>query len=323
MPAALLGLILVFASTSAAVQIKGDPVPVTISPIEYFEITGTRSTFGNLEFRGGLVVSSSHRKFGGLSGIHVYDGGREAIIVSDLGYIIRAELSYSDGRLSSVALPAMMRVSLPAAVKHRDIEDIAIAPDGRLHLALERNRYQIATLDPRALDKATARDLIALPGAGETLAFNAGIESLAAFPASSELAGHLIAIGERPHKTAGDRIPCWIVGAGQCAIRVSGGCEITSARFLNDGDLIILERKFPPNFNIGMRLRRIKRSDIGIGKVMDGETLMEAGLAMQIDNMEGLAVHRDGSGATILTIISDDNQNFFQRTLIVQFALIE
>jgi hypothetical protein len=46
-------------------------------------------------------------------------------------------------------------------------------------------------------------------------------------------------------------------------------------------------------------------------------------MAYQIDNMEGLAVHADEAGRTILTIVSDDNHSFLQRTLILQFALAE
>ena len=42
----------------------------------------------------------------------------------------------------------------------------------------------------------------------------------------------------------------------------------------------------------------------------------------QIDNMEGLSVHRDSSGALVLTLISDDNFSPLQRTLMLQFTLV-
>lgn len=322
MSAALFGLVLFALSASAAVQITGDPVPVSVSPIEHFEISGTKSVFGKLEFRGGLAISSKLREFGGLSGIHVQNGGSEAILVSDLGYILLAELSYREGRLAAITIPHMMRAPLPPSIKRRDLEDITVGSQGELHLALERNNHQIATIAPRS-GKAAAAALIMLPQAGKLLGFNKGIESIDIFPRGTELAGRMIAIGERPDKRTGSRIPCWIVDVGTCAIKVRGKYEVTSARFLDNGDLLILERKFTPGFDIGMRLRRIRQREIGVGKVLDGETLIEAGLAMQIDNMEGLAVHRDSSGVTILTLVSDDNLNFFQRTLILQFALSE
>jgi hypothetical protein len=39
--------------------------------------------------------------------------------------------------------------------------------------------------------------------------------------------------------------------------------------------------------------------------------------------MEGLSVHRSPSGETVLTLISDDNFSPVQRTLLLQFTLVE
>jgi hypothetical protein len=50
--------------------------------------------------------------------------------------------------------------------------------------------------------------------------------------------------------------------------------------------------------------------------MLEGEILMAADLEHEIDNMEGLAVHRSAQGETILTLISDNNFNsFLQRTV--------
>ena len=43
------------------------------------------------------------------------------------------------------------------------------------------------------------------------------------------------------------------------------------------------------------------------GAVIDGHSMIEADLAHQIDNMEGMAVHRTAGGEIILTLVSDDN----------------
>jgi hypothetical protein len=51
--------------------------------------------------------------------------------------------------------------------------------------------------------------------------------------------------------------------------------------------------------------------------------LIEAEMAFQIDNMEGLSVHRAADGALVLTLISDDNFSIIQRTLLLQFTLAE
>ena len=42
----------------------------------------------------------------------------------------------------------------------------------------------------------------------------------------------------------------------------------------------------------------------------------------QIDNMEGLSVHVDSAGDAVLTLISDDNFSFIQRSLLLQFAVM-
>ena len=46
-------------------------------------------------------------------------------------------------------------------------------------------------------------------------------------------------------------------------------------------------------------------------------------MGSQIDNMEGLSVHRDAAGALVLTLISDDNFSLLQRTVLLQFTLAE
>jgi hypothetical protein len=58
------------------------------------------------------------------------------------------------------------------------------------------------------------------------------------------------------------------------------------------------------------------------GALVDGEPLIVADLAYQIDNMEGIAVHRNAAGETILTLVSDDNFSAVQRNLLLQFTLV-
>ena len=60
-----------------------------------------------------------------------------------------------------------------------------------------------------------------------------------------------------------------------------------------------------------------------IRTVVDGPVLFEADLGYEIDNMEGLSVHRGVSGEIVLTLISDDNFSVLQRTLLLQFTLVE
>jgi hypothetical protein len=62
---------------------------------------------------------------------------------------------------------------------------------------------------------------------------------------------------------------------------------------------------------------------VKVGAVIDGPELVTADMGYQIDNMEGLSVHRAENGDVVLTLISDDNFAFYQRTLLLQFTLTE
>ena len=85
---------------------------------------------------------------------------------------------------------------------------------------------------------------------------------------------------------------------------------------------MVLERKFRWTEGVQMRLRQIKAASVRPGVVLDGEVLVEANMGFDIDNMEGLALHRGAHGETVITLISDDNFNhFLQRTILLQFTL--
>jgi hypothetical protein len=46
-------------------------------------------------------------------------------------------------------------------------------------------------------------------------------------------------------------------------------------------------------------------------------------MSYQIDNMEGLSVHRGADGRLVFTMISDDNFSSLKRTILLQFTLLE
>jgi hypothetical protein len=71
-----------------------------------------------------------------------------------------------------------------------------------------------------------------------------------------------------------------------------------------------------------MRIRRLPVSAIKEGALVDGKILIDVDLAYQIDNMEGIAVHRNAQGETVITLVSDDNFSVIQRNLLLQFVLV-
>jgi hypothetical protein len=301
---------------------SAEPLEVEIRPIDRFGAADASD--GPLTFVGGLAVSSHDPAFGGFSGIDILPDG-SVLIVGDTGFVLRARLEHDGGRLVGLAAAEIGTLFAGgAASKQRgDAEDIAIDPTDPSRGVLVRERQANALL---------AFDLVAgwpqdfeprRVGADDRiLRSNRGLESVAYAPPASPIAGNVVAVAERPPAGEED-IPGWIAGVGPFSIVRRDDYDISSARFLPDGDLLLLERRYSLLSGIAMRLRRVAASAVEVGARLEGESLLEAGMTSQIDNMEGLAVHRDGFGRTILTLVSDDNHNPLQRTLILQFALSE
>ena len=57
--------------------------------------------------------------------------------------------------------------------------------------------------------------------------------------------------------------------------------------------------------------------------MVDGPSIFDADLGQEIDNFEGIDVHVTADGDTVLTMVSDDNFSVIERTLLLQFTLIE
>ena len=71
--------------------------------------------------------------------------------------------------------------------------------------------------------------------------------------------------------------------------------------------MLLLERRYSPLRGVAIRIRKLHLADIKEGALVDGPQLFFADLGYQIDNMEGIAVHNNAQGETILTLVSDDN----------------
>ena len=311
---------LVLAAASAAA------IEVETYPIDRFGIDSEARTFGALRYLGGIGVTSRDRAFGGFSGVEVTEGGKRIVLLSDGGDYLTAALRQEGDVLTGLEDVAIESLFPPGkgAEDEVDSEDLAFDPldPKRGYVVRERRATALYSFD---LLSGRPDNFVPIETGAPVarLKTNQGLESVAIAPPASPIAGAVVVILETPLNSDPGVIPAWIVGRGAFSIRSSPGYGISSARFLPGGDLVILERRYAPAWGVGIRLRRIPASDIAVGAIVDGRTLMEAGLSEQIDNMEGLAVHQDEAGRTILTLVSDDNHSILQRTLLLQFVLGE
>ena len=304
------------------------PFVIRARPIERFQIGSDASTFGSLQFRGGLELSGDSPNFGGISGLAVAADGQAFVAVSDAGLWITGRLVEKDGRLAGVENAAIGAILGPsgkplAAMGRWDTESLGLIA-GKAYVGVE-GKDEIWSF-PFGQDGMLARGSKMLVPAGiAKLPVNRGLEALTPAPAGSALAGAIVAIAER---SGAEEAPTqgFIVGgpmAGEFLLKRTPSFDVTDIAFLPNGDLLVLERRASFAGGFGMRLRRIAGAGIKPGALLDGPVLLEAGPTSQIDNMEALSVSTNPKGETLITLMSDDNYSYFQRSLILRFALVE
>ena len=97
--------------------------------------------------------------------------------------------------------------------------------------------------------------------------------------------------------------------------------RVTDCAALSHGDVIVLERRYVPFGILSARLKLVRGETVQPGAKLLGEELLQLEYPLNVDNFEGIAVQEDPSNGTIIYLVSDDNYNPFQRTLLFQFRL--
>jgi hypothetical protein len=326
----LLSTFAAFLPIVVAVAHAEAPAKVTIQarPIEAFDSRDAqRRDFGRLRFRGGLELSANHKQFGGVSAIRVASNGSNFLALTDRGFWLRGKLTYRGEAPSGIvdAEIAPMLYSDGRPITARGWYDAeALAEDGGFaYVALERV-HRILKFDTGKRGLLARGTLVPVPPEMGKLPANKGIECLLVAPRGAPQAGALIAISERGLDAAGN-IRGFLIGGpkpGLFAVRPSDDFDITDCALTPGGSLLILERHFSWRRGVAMRIRSVPLAEALPGAVLEGEVLITADMGYQIDNMEGLSVHRAANGDLVLTLISDDNFSMIQRTILLQFTLL-
>jgi hypothetical protein len=329
---ALAGVAVTLFVLSPNASSQGVPGPIRIDvsavPITTFEPRNpSRTRFGALEFRGGLVLSSNAKTFGGFSELHVDPDGSHFVSASDRGIWLRGRIVYRDGKPAGIAdaeMAPMLGADGRSLISHGWFDSESLTErDGMLYVGFERVE-KIVRFNYRRDGLAARGEPIPVPPDFKTLENNQSLECLAAPPKGSPLSDKLIVVTERSLDDAGNMRSFLLDGKNveRFTVKRHDDFDVSDCVVLPPGDLLLLERRFALlHGGLSMRIRRIPLASIKPGTVIDGTNLIEADLGYEIDNMEGIGVHRNASGETIVTLISDDNFLPFQRTLLLQFAV--
>jgi hypothetical protein len=304
-------------------------IEVRARPILSFEPRDpSRRRFGQVEFRGGVELASPYKEFGGVSAIRVRPDGAHFLALTDQGRWLRGRITYDGMQPTGIADAEMAPIlggdGRPLAARRwYDTEAIA-EDDGIVYVGIERV-HQIVRLDYGKQGLLARGQPIAVPPGFKQLPSNGSIEALEFIPKGLPMAGTLIAISEKGYDEAGNHKAFLIGGPspGTFAVKRSDDFDISDCALLPPGELLILERRYSLWRGVALRIRRIPLGSIKPGALVDGPVVVFADMGYEIDNMEGLSVHRATSGDTVLTLISDDNFSPIQRTILLQFTLVE
>jgi hypothetical protein len=311
-------------SAPTAIEVNARPIPA-FDPRDR-----SHTRFGSLEYRSGLVLTSSAREFGGLSGLRFLDAkGERFLALSDQGVWFTGAIRYSGREMVGLddvkAAPMLNAGGRPITERRYWYDSESIALDGSfVYVGLERVN-QLLRFDFSKGGTQSRSEIVPLPPAAATLPRNKGLEALVFVPRGKPLGGTLLAFSERGLDPDGNLIAFLVGGPspGQFSVRRTENFDISDAVLMPSGELLILERKFSWFTGVNIRIRAIPLNSIAPGALVDGPALFEADLGHEIDNMEGIDTHVTAEGETVLTMISDDNFSPLQRTLLLQFTLVE
>ena len=326
------GLVLAFAVLGFGSSTQAEPLEVRSARVPLYANNPGERRAGSLVYRGGLVLTSDARAFGGWSDLAVSADGAEILAVSDDAHWLRARLSYdSNGDLSGLnaaeIAPMLDPQGRPMAGKDGDAEGLTLERPNDVHgpaaVSFERNprvwRYDLSRgLDARPAD-------VPIGAWVRSLRPNRQLEAI-----TLVRPGTLLLFAETKLGAADD-----ILGAMESypgarttpatrmlSVVPRDPFAVTSAANAPDGGIYLLERRISIAGGVGMELRHVPPNEIRAGARLNGEVL--ANLSFQdanIDNMEGLAVRRGARGETLLYMISDDNYSPLQRTLLLLFEV--
>lgn len=313
---------------AALIFVAVGPVPGTVMRFPEDDTTQSasarplvfqRGTTGTMRFVRGWHLVSPHSRFGGFSAL-ARSGPGQFLLVGDNGYSTRLSLN-SRGAVSSVRIRALPTINgRPARKSMADTEAMFVDADsGKTWVALEIIN-QIWRLDA-GLSQIEARRKLPEPARWPK---NRGPEAM------TRLAdGRTVVFLEDADDDPRGREA--LIYTGDPAVRMAppirffydsrGKGLVSDAATLPDGRILIVHRRlgFDPAFTTIVAI--VDPADIRKDAVVRSRTIGRVPAALA-ENYEGAAISVE-QGRTWLWLVADNNFNSWQRSLLLQFELVD
>lgn len=320
------------------------PVPITTlsaiaidsRPVRWNPENRNDTKAGELEWMGGIDITSDAAEFGGWSGLAVSTDGTSLVAVSDEAHWLSAKILYDEkGRLSGLVDAEMapllgLKGEIIEQKSMGDAEGLTITGDdpakGEAYVSFEHHhrvwRYDLGAEGFAAWPSqiVTERRLGQMPG-------NSGIEALTTLlPIIGGDNQKLLAVTEDARASNGARKAFLIEGRDvkRLSSKLIDPYNPTDIARLPDGNFLLLERSYSLLAGPGFQLRLVDASDATEGGTLNGRVLLQANNRNTIDNMEGLAVRAGSEPHEVFVYLMSDN-NFntrLQHTYLMMFRLL-
>lgn len=280
-----------------------------------------RRTLGALTYLGGWSLESDAPGFGGMSSL-LADGDGQVLGLSDSGTLTGFHVGSGPDRRRPFIAPLPIRPQ----DRHRDwwmwdSESMTHDPESDRYWVGFEMLQAICRYSPgfaRVEACRTWPEIVAWPETGS-------IESLARLPD-----GRFIAIGEMGMTPDGRhdvllfaRDPAEKDTPAPIHLRYAPpqGYRPTDAVALDARHLLVLNRRLTVQdlFTATIAIVELPKR-MESGTVLKARTLARLAPPLLADNFEGIAVTRE-KGRRVIWVVSDDNHEFFQRTLLLKFGL--
>lgn len=311
-------------------QTAAEPASLTATPVPLFPDDPGRARLGALRYLGGLELNLEDERFGGWSALDISEDGQRLLAVSDSGYWMTASLAYDGDALVGLSDPHITAIldeaGEPLSGNFADSEGLADLGNGAYAVSFEREhriwRYELGA-DWSGVDNALPEPM-RTPLGTEALSNNAGMEGLAViddwlWSAQEHTTGDApVHIFSRTSLTDPEAT------GNAYLVAMEPDFGVTELEADGAGGLYILQRFWARD--VGNRIQIFHLSAEQIADAANITELTPMLLAaiepgeMTVDNFEGLAVI-EVEGEQRLFLISDDNYNDTQRTLLLSFAL--
>ena len=297
---------------------KNDSQKIAMKPLTLDPANPGIRRVGDLIFLEAWELGSDNSDFGGISALTALPGNR-FIGVSDAGTLIGFGLTRDDRIDRPFIAPLPESHGPDKNFEDRDTEGIAFdTASGHFWVSYEA-KHAI-----RRFSRSFSRmNGLVRPEQMQGWPSNKGAETIVRLND-----GRFVVIAETFEPDfhpallfSGDPVEKGTI-TSRFSYRPPTGYRVTDATMMPDGRLLVLNRSisFPNGFSA--KLAVLEADEIKAGNTASGKVIASLSAPLLIDNMEGVAITRDGK-ETIIWLISDDNFSIWQRTLLMKFRLSE